>query len=166
MLQFVRLWLATGCPRQHIGPTLNGQAFHEKAESKSLLVSSPTYRRIHLFPVFFFDCLTLEDGTDMLSRNVVNRLPTYNWQNPRRSKTKIQNNMKNRSRTARCRQRICKKFWLTNIEWWNYMGGRGISVRIILKQIVEKLIVEMCTELNCLMMEPNSVYLLSYWQRR
>jgi len=41
------------------------------------------------------------------------------------------------------------------------MGGRGISVKIILKQTVEKLIVEMCNELNCLMVEPNSVYVLS-----
>jgi hypothetical protein len=89
VLQGVSLQVATGCPGQHIGPILKGQAFNEEAESKLLLTSSPTYRRIHVFPFFFFDCLTLEDGTDMLSRNVVKRLPTYNWQNPRRSKAII-----------------------------------------------------------------------------
>jgi hypothetical protein len=71
----------TGCPGQHIGPTLEGHAFHEKVKGKLLLTSSPTYKRVHLFLVFFFDCLTLEDGTNRLSRNVVNRLPTYNGQN-------------------------------------------------------------------------------------
>ena len=28
-------------------------------------------------PAFFLDCITLDDGTDRLSRNVGNKLPTY-----------------------------------------------------------------------------------------
>jgi hypothetical protein len=43
---------------------------------------------LHTLPKYIkqesLDCLILEDGTDRLSRNVVNRLPIYTAYNPRR----------------------------------------------------------------------------------
>jgi hypothetical protein len=68
---------------------LMGQAFHEKAEEKKLLLTySPTYTRIHMFQVFFFDFFTLVDGNDLLFRNVN---PTTNLQMEKSQKIKGKN---------------------------------------------------------------------------
>lgn len=43
---------------------------------------------INVFPIFFFDCLILEDGTDTLCRNVGNHIPRQAAQHRRRAKTR------------------------------------------------------------------------------
>jgi hypothetical protein len=45
-----------------------------------------TQRMIILSGQIFFDCLTIDDGTDRLSQNVANQTPAYNVQHPWRAK--------------------------------------------------------------------------------
>jgi hypothetical protein len=55
MLRGLSWFLITDVSGQYIGPILNSQTVQED----------------------FFDCLTLEEYADMLSRNVGDQIPTY-----------------------------------------------------------------------------------------
>ena len=83
-----------------------------------------------VFRVFFFGCLTPEDGVGMLFRNVGNQLPTCAVQHPRRAKTPA---------TPRRRTEVAPKFvdWEGRTKFLNYgLSDRGFKRSCILRDIL------------------------------